>query len=351
MTKGYANPPSSTPSILLIGGAGFIGTYLATALRALGHKVTILDNLSINNLADAVSMEEIPELHLEFLLHRFRILRRNQVTLLSGDATIEGDVRSAVTTVDPTHIVLLSAMASATRAERQPQLARTIQMLPLMNAMRSVTRRVHMCLVSSSMVYGDWEEGEIVSEDHPLNGTGVYARSKIEAEGFLREWGLKRPGSTSTIIRPSALYGPWCKSGRVTQKFVERALSKLPLVLHNGGSGKLDFTHIADLTRGITLALFGGPKGICRTYNLTFGEGRKIVELVPILDKALKDRGLEQPRIEESSTSSVAPLRGTLDISRATGELGYIPRIPLELGYSSYVDWYVDQWERKEGEE
>ena len=104
----------------------------------------------------------------------------------------------------------------------------------------------HVCFMSSSTVYGDFESDSVDETVRPTP-RGVYANGKYIGERMVRE-AYNLFGVNYTIIRPSALYGIRCISGRVSQKFVENALSGRPLRLEGGGKGMLDFTHIDDLT-------------------------------------------------------------------------------------------------------
>ena len=97
-------------------------------------------------------------------------------------------------------------------------------------------------------------------------GRGVYANGKYIGERMVRE-AFHLYGVNYTIIRPSALYGVRCISGRVSQKFIENALAGKPLLLEGGGGGMLDFTHIDDLVEGITRSLAGGRTQPNVQYN------------------------------------------------------------------------------------
>ena len=73
------------------------------------------------------------------------------------------------------------------------------------------------------MVYGDWQKAE-ADEEHPLNPKDLYGTMKLAGEvvtrGLSNYYGIK-----STIIRPSAVYGPYDMNRRVTQIFVQKAIN------------------------------------------------------------------------------------------------------------------------------
>jgi nucleoside-diphosphate-sugar epimerase len=85
-----------------------------------------------------------------------------------------------------------------------------------------------------------------------------------------------------TILRPSALYGERCISRRVGQIFIENALFDQELSINGDGKEKLDFTYIEDLSGGI-LNIINNKNSINQIFNLTYGEGREINEMIDIL--------------------------------------------------------------------
>lgn len=333
--------------VMLIGGAGFIGHHLALELSALGTEVLIVDNLMVNSLVANVydrGLDPIRrELYRAFLLDRFTRLRDSQVELRNADARIMIDLANLFEEFRPTKVVHLSAIASAVEARRQPGLSFDLQLVTLRNALelcRFSEDVNQLLLISSSTVYGDFEKPEVDESEGP-RPRGIYANTKYMAERLVRTY-RDQYDLGVTIVRPSALYGERCISRRVSQVFIENALSKQPLLLEGGGEATLDFTYIADLAEGLVraLALHRGRED-STTFNLTFGSARKISELASIISDVIPGTIVEErPRAVDK------PVRGTLSIERAGSLLGFEPQWPLEKGYRHYCEWYVDQWKR-----
>ena len=87
-----------------------------------------------------------------------------------------------------------------------------------------------------------------------------------------------------TIVRPSALYGERCVSRRVGQIFIENALQNKDIIINGDGKDKLDFTYIKDLINGVyKIVLNKNSKN--QIFNLTYGKGRSIKDLIKILKK------------------------------------------------------------------
>lgn len=332
--------------VALIGGAGFIGHNLALDLSKAGANVMIIDNLMINNLTDNVFNAKISpgkfHLYQNFLLDRFRLLREHDVTLTNCDARIYMELNRILTEFAPEKIVHLSAIASAVEAAKDPGLCFDTQLLTLRNTLEwirlSGQKNCQIMFLSSSTVYGDFETPSVDESVRP-QPKGIYANAKYMGERLLRTY-RQSYGLQITIVRPSALYGERCISGRVSQAFIENALTGKPLLLEGGGDGRLDFTYIHDLVEGMIRAL-ALPKGINNTFNLTFGNARTIADLAGIVRDVIPSAILEErPRAADK------PIRGTLSTERAWSDLGFKARWALEVGYRQYCEWYVSEWKR-----
>ena len=218
-----------------------------------------------------------------------------------------------------------------------------LQLLTLRNVLELCRKNSHkannVTFMSSSTVYGDFE-GDSVDEDTRPQPRGMYANAKYMGERLVRTYAYQH-GVSCIIIRPSALYGERCISQRVSQLFVENALTGKPLLLEGGGSGRLDFTYISDLTQGIIRSLvMEKGEGYTNTFNITYGDARTVADLAAIVKSVIPSVILEErPRAADK------PIRGTLKTVRARDVLGFVPEWPLERGYRRYCQWYLEQWE------
>ena len=113
---------------------------------------------------------------------------------------------------------------------------------------------------------------------------------------------------------------------RVTQVFIENAITEKVLNMTGSGEEKLDFTYIEDLVMGISLCI-DNDKSKNEIFNLTYGNARKISELIDII----KDY-FPKVSVKNLQRDKFMP-EGTLDISKAKDILGYKPSNPIEKGY------------------
>jgi nucleoside-diphosphate-sugar epimerase len=330
--------------VILLGGMGFIGHHLALCLRSLGAEVMVVDHLQVNNIVKVLSDKDIDDvrrqLYLKFVMDRFDLLHEKDVQIANADCRNLTDLTQIFDEFSPTKAVHLAAISSAVTANKKPNLAYDIQINSLRNLIllcqgeRSPCK--HICFMSSSTVYGDFVSDSVDETVRP-KPKGVYANGKYIGERMVRE-AFELYGVDYTIIRPSALYGIRCISGRVSQKFVENALFGVPLRLEGGGAGRLDFTHIDDLVEGIARSL-SLPGGINRTFNITYGNSRPIADLASIIKNIIPN-----VKLMEAPAAPEKPKRGTLVTDRAKEHLGFFPSRSIDTHYTEYCEWYFEQW-------
>lgn len=341
----YAAPPSTIESkamiplttttldpirrkLLVTGGAGFIGAAISRRLAELGYEVVIFDG------CDHLPARPQPG-HQHYLDLRYAPLREAEI--IRGDLRDASQIKESILKHRPEIVIHLAAIAVATTANKDSRAAIEHTMLGTANLLEAVkeagcVKRVVYC--SSSMVYGDFQQTPC-PEDHPLNPKEIYGGTKLTGEILTRVYG-QRFGFEHVVIRPSAVYGPTDVNGRIVQLFIERAMQGQELVLHGGGSDRLDFSYISDVAEGFVLAALH-PAAAGETFNITRGEGRSLLELAEILRQHFPNL---KTVVGEADVKR--PTRGALDISKARRLLGYEPRYSLEQGVAEYVRFVRD---------
>jgi nucleoside-diphosphate-sugar epimerase len=312
--------------IFVTGGTGFIGIHTARRLRALGHELVLYDNFSSFVSPFQVNYTANLERRFPHGKDEFRIVR--------GDVRHRGFLQRTLEEFRPTRVIHLAALPIADVSNQfseeavENNLLATVTLLDAVQGLAELRRFVY---ASSSMVYGDFQYTP-ADEDHPKAPKDLYGGTKLAGEVMVEAYG-RRFGMPWTIVRPSAVYGPTDVNRRVTQIFVENALRSEPLVLHNGGVSKLDFTHVEDVADGFVRATLS-ERAAGRTYNMTRGRGRSLRELAELVARCVPGT-----RIVEREAEVFRPERGALSIERARRELGYEPKTDLEDGMPAYVDF------------
>ena len=327
--------------ILLVGGCGFIGHNLALHLKHKGHSPVIVDSLSINNI-NSLDNNEIKnqKLYKLILENRIELLKNNKIELIIQDARDYHAISKLYEEIQPDIIIHLAAVSHANRSNKDPHTTFDHSLRTLENTLDFVkNKKTHVIYLSSSMVYGNFEAKE-VNEDTRCKPIGIYGTLKYAGELMVKSYNqvFDLP---YTIIRPSALYGERCVSRRVGQIFIENAIQNLDIHINGDGEDKLDFTYIEDLITGITHCC-DNEKAINETFNITFGNARKINDLISILKN-------EFPKIKifYKEKEKFMPKRGTLKNNKARNLLNFEPRHSIEDGYIKYISWYKEFWKNQ----
>jgi nucleoside-diphosphate-sugar epimerase len=201
----------------------------------------------------------------------------------------------------------------------------------------SVTTSVRKFVyVSSSMVYGNFTDDSFdgIDEYHPTNPIGQYGIMKLAGEWLVKDYGRSK-NLTYTIIRPSAVYGPYDVEDRVVSKFLLSAMRDETINV-NGPKESLDFTYVDDTADGIANASVSDNTDNMM-YNITRGQSRTLLEAAEL---AVKIAGSGTIRVNDRDSNF--PSRGALNITRAYQDFSFTPTTDIELGFQLYYDWLLN---------
>lgn len=311
--------------VLITGGLGFIGHALTSRLTRRADVRVVVGDVA---LGAAVSG---PCLAAQIVARRhLRVARMAEVVAI--DVRDEQAVRDTVKAVDPTVVIHLAAVSSASDARHDPDAAEQTNIGGVAAVLRALRgRAVRLVFVSSSFVYGDFGT-PVVDENHPLRPHGVYGQTKLRGEQMVRAE-RDEHGLSAVVVRPSAVYGPYSGNRSVVQALVEDAINGVPGSIRGEGS-VLDFTYVDDIAAGLEAAALH-PNAPGRVLNMTAGQGRSLGHLREIILKHFPDHTIATEPVDPNT-----PMRGTLDIGRARRYLGYQPEWSLESGVARMVSFY-----------
>jgi UDP-glucuronate 4-epimerase len=310
-------------SILVTGGAGFVGSHLVEMLAAGGACVVALDNF--NDYYDP------------------RLKRDNAASLAAcpGVSLVEGDLCDAalVSKLLQQHqvrsICHLGASPGVPISLERPleTTQNNVQgTLAVLEAARqhSVHRFV---FASSSTVYGRGAAAPFV-EDAPLGiPASPYGASKRAGELLgLTYWQLH--GVPFVSLRFFNVIGPRLRPELALAVFTRKILEGAPLPLYGDGSVLRDFTHVSDICRGVVAALTAdGIVGQC----LNLGNDRPITirRLIELIEQAAGRSATIESRLPRGEDMPFT--HASLEKSRRL--LGYSPAIPVEQAVAEYVRW------------
>jgi UDP-glucose 4-epimerase len=311
----------SRQTVVVTGGAGFIGSEVARQLAAAGSPVVVIDNL-VNgtpvNLADITGRVTLVEHDIRDVNGYASVLRDAAIVYHLACLGVRHSVHSPVENHD----------VNATGTLRLLEASRDA----------GVPKFVY---VSSSEVYGTAQRVPM-TEDHPTFPCTVYGGSKLAGEAYTRAF-HRTYGYPTVVVRPFNTYGPRSHhegdSGEVIPKFLLRCLAGRPLIIFGEGSQTRDFTYVSDSARGILLA-GTSPAAIGRTINLGSGFELTINDLAKTIAQ-ITERPDAVIQHDEPRPGDV--LRLYADVSQARLLLGYEPRIPLVEGLQHLLAWYRAQ--------
>lgn len=322
--------------IVIVGGAGLIGHSAALDLTERGHDVTIIDALMVNNYYALLNSGQ--ERYMGFLRDRLSLLDKAGVPVLRLDARDYGMLTLALSPLEPDCIIHMAAVSHIDRSNKDPYSTFDHSLKTLENTLdvaRNIKGNAHVIYFSSSTVYGNFQE-PVLTEESICKPFGIYGAVKLSGEHIVNAY-KDTYGMDCTIIRPCALYGPRCVSGRVGQKFIESALDGKPITIFGDGEIYEDFTYIKDFIQGLRLVVEKRERSSGETFNITSGKARTLNDLAEIVSLHTN------AEIIHGEADPEKPHRGTLDIGKARDLLGYNPSYNLEDGIREYIGWYRGQ--------
>jgi nucleoside-diphosphate-sugar epimerase len=316
--------------IMVTGGAGFIGSYVCRELLNMGHDVVVYDAF-VHYISP-----------LKSILKNYTDLRfqgiADDIDFRRGDTRDKAHLWRVILETRPERILHLAALPIADLSNTHSEealssiLEGAVNVLEVIRDVDFVDRFVY---ISSSMIYGDFQEIP-APEDHPKRPKDIYGGTKYAGE-VLTETFSRRYKIPHSIIRPSAVYGPYDVNRRVSQIFVENALLGKSITLYGGGQQVLDFTYVDDVTDGIIKVMFD-DRGAGEAFNITYGRGYPLLEFATILGKHFPD--LDVKIVDEQDV--FRPKRGALSIEKAKKLVDYDPQVDLEEGIRRYIEVYKE---------
>lgn len=316
-------------TVLLTGGAGFIGTALCRRLAQHNH-IRILDNLH----RDALTGTDVAN--------------HKNLELVVGDVR-DADLMLKVTEgVD--YVIHMASIAGVDTVLKNPVLTMEVSIEGTFNALRAaraaggVKRFIDF---STSEVFGRYafrvQEADVTSLGAVGEARWTYAVSKLATEHLAHNY-WKQYGLPTVSVRPFNIYGPGQVGLGAIHAFVTRAIKGEPLLLHNDGDQIRSWCYIDDIVDAIELCLekdaavgeaynIGNPRSTVTTYQLarliTQAAGSKSeLRFVPW---DFVDVELRVPNVK-----------------KAERQLGFRAKVDLDVGITRTIDWYRAKMETPE---
>jgi UDP-glucuronate 4-epimerase len=317
--------------IFLTGAAGFIGFHTAKALLARGHSVAAIDE--VNAYYDPA------------LKHA----RLDQLTALNGFRFAKGDIADAETLAAAADnhkydvILHLAAQAGVRHALEDPAAYTRSNLVGQQNILEFARKTVglgQLIYASSSSVYGNDTKApfsETARADKPVSYYGATKRAgELLSHSYAELYGLKQTG-----LRFFTVYGPWGRPDMAYWSFTDAILKGKPIPVFGGGKLRRDFTYIDDIVAALVRIVetpFAGEAATAphRIYNLGNSHPEEVSTLIKAIEAATGKKA-----IVEHTDGPPGDVRETYaDITRASRDFGFVPRISLSEGIPRFVEWF-----------
>jgi len=312
-----------TETVLVTGGAGFIGSHLVERLVERGERVVLLDNF------DPYYAEAAKRSNIE------RSLASGFVTLVTGDVRDSETLRDAITVHGVSRVVHLAARPGVRPSLKTPEPYLDINVggtLNLLTACRDygVSKVV---FASSSSVYGGTSR-PADEETTPCRPLSPYAASKVAGEALCSSFAAS-DGLNVVALRFFTVYGPRQRPDMAISRFTQMIADGEEVPVYGDGASQRDYTYVSDVIDGVVAAIDTPLRGY-RVLNLGRGEPVVLRDLL----KNLEDEIGREARLRHLPEQPGDPPSTCANISRARAVLGYEPSVSADDGVRLYTQWY-----------
>ena len=313
-------------TVLVTGGAGFLGSWICDLITSLAGRVICLDNLSSGT----------PQNINHLLKSKNFILKKGDVRTFSTDEEID-------------YIIHMACIASPPLYQKYPIETLETSIFGTKNILNLAREKdvKGMLFTSTSEIYGDAKVFP-TPEDYwgnvnPVGPRAIYDEGKRVAETYcytyFEKYGL--PIRTSRIFNT---YGPKLdtkgkvKHGRVIARFILQALNKDPITLFGDGSQTRSFCYITDLIDGL-MKLLLKPNMDGEIVNIGNDEEVTMMQLANIVINQTQSNS----EIIYKPLPTDDPTKRNPDISKAKTMLDWTPKISLNEGIMKTIEWYREK--------
>ena len=311
---------SLNSTVLVTGGLGYIGSYAVRELLDRGWRVRILDNRYRSDPDTATELAQLP-----------------------GVEVVEGDIRYSHTVesaVAGTEAVVHLAAVCINKSVSDPTESLDVNLIGTQNVLAAASREGvrKFVFASSASVYGN-PTVLPMREDDQLAPLTPYCVAKTACEQML-DFYARRDQMSWAALRFFNVYGPgqpvdaYYTSVIVT--FMQRLAAGVSPVIDGRGDQSMDFVHVADVARAIGVSLDSELPNC--PLNIGTGRQTSIAELADLLIRAM---GAEVEPVFKPREVLVARREASMD--RTLALLDWAPRVTLEEGVASLVDWLKNQ--------
>ena len=342
-------------TILVTGGAGFIGASLIQRLLVSFHGISVI---TIDNLND----------YNPVALKKWRLNKNqeaadisgNQYVLIKGDISDKETVASAFNKYHPQIVVNLAAQAGVRYSIDHPDVyisSNLIGFYNMLEACRHDENLEHFIYASSSSVYGGNKKVPFSTDDKVDHPVSLYAATKKSDELLAHSYS-KLYNIPSTGLRFFTVYGPAGRTDMFYFSATNRLLKGETIKIFNYGNCRRDFTYIDDITEGIVRVMQGAPEkktgedGLpvppYALYNIGGGTPENLLDYISTLQEELVRAGVLSEDYDFDAHKELVPMQaGDVPVTYADSrpfeeDFGFRPAIGIREGLRKFAEWYKE---------
>jgi len=315
-------------TILVTGGAGFIGSHLCERLLKEGHSVVCLDNF------DSYYDPSIKIRNVEQISKKFPGL----FTVVTGDIRNRNHLTETFEENKIDVVVHLAARAGVRPSIADPLLYEDVNLkgtVTLLEVCKAFDIK-DFIFTSSSSVYGENQRVPFSETDLDIQPISPYGATKRAGELLCYSY-HHLFGMNVACLRIFTAYGPRQRPEMAIHKFTSLMDQGKEITMFGDGSSKRDYTYIDDLIDGM-MAVLQRHKGY-EIYNLGESQTTSLKELIGMIESTLGKKA--KIKVMENQPGDVSITYA--DISKARRLLNYQPKITMEEGIKRFVEWFKEQ--------
>lgn len=310
-------------SVLVTGGAGFIGSHLCECLLREKIQTICLDNFD-DFYDPAIKQRNVADLTTSPLFEKF-----------------EGDIRDLQLLRDLCKryrfdgIVHLAARAGVRPSIQNPILYEDVNVRGTLNTLEICRefRIQKFVFASSSSVYGESKRIPFSEEDPADSPISPYGATKRAGELLCYTYHRLYEIDVA-CLRFFTTFGPRQRPEMAIHKFTRLIDQGKAVPMYGDGGSMRDYTYIHDIIDGLFKAIMKNRR--YEIYNLGESRTTRLIDLIEMIQKALGKKAVIQELPDQPGDVPVT----CANIAKAREKLGYNPRFDIEEGISRFVEWY-----------
>ena len=316
------------PTIMITGGSGFLGTYVARMLAERGEHV--------------VSFDAVPPTP---LLAALTAPFGEQIVYVRGQILDLTSLLRAVQQHHVTRIFHAAALYDPPYSLEDPAITFQVNVNGTINVLEAARfLGVQRVVQSSSIAVYAPRQYEPIDERHPIliptagNPLGAYGASKAAAEIVGLTY-YSTNGVDFIALRNSAIYGYGMRYPMYIKPMVENSVLGRPTRFESGGEMRRDYTHVKDIAQAVIKALYIPATQLKqRIFNIGSGTMHSASQVAEAIRTILPDADIAIGPALSAMEQSDMQARGLLDLTAAHQQLHYEPRYPLAAGIRDYIE-------------